>query len=246
MASLAKFQTLEEAFLYCRDMDASLAERLEAFSLATRYLLPGYQEAVDSMAARLKLAGRAAPKIGDRMPRFVLPDENGKLLSLEQLLEKGPVAVVFHRRHWCSYCRINTKALAEVQEQIVGEGGQLTAITPERQWFAAELKRGSDAKFPVLTDIDNGYALYLNLAIWVGQEIKQILAAADLHLPTYQGNEAWLLPIPATFVVDKDGHVVARFVDPDYRKRMAIEDLLAALKSAQSEDVRNETPRTTP
>ena len=118
MASLATFQTLEEAFLHCRDMDASLAERLEAFSLATRYLLPGYQEAVDSMAGRLKLheAGRAAPKIGDRMPVFVLPDEHGELLSLEQLLEKGPVAIVFHRGHWCPYCRINTRALAEVQE----------------------------------------------------------------------------------------------------------------------------------
>ena len=237
MASLAKFQTLEEAFLYCRDMDASLAERLEAFSLATRYLLPGYQEAVDSMASRLKLheAGRAAPKIGDRMPRFVLPDENGELLSLEQLLEKGPVAIVFHRGHWCPYCRINTGALAEVQEQIVGEAGQLTAITPERQWFAAQLKRGSLARFPILTDIDNGYALSLNLAIWVGQEMERILAAAGLHLPAYQGNEGWLLPIPATFVVDKDGRVVARFVDPDYRNRMAVKDLLAALESCALE-----------
>ena len=97
-----------------------------------------------------------------------------------------------------------------MQEQIVGEAGQLTAITPERQWFAAELKRGSLARFPVLTDIDNGYALSLNLAIWVGQEMERILAAAGLHLPAYQGNEGWLLPIPATFVVDKDGRVVAR------------------------------------
>jgi hypothetical protein len=90
MASLAKFQTLEEAFLHCRDMDASLAERLETFSLATRYLLPGYQEAVDSMAGRLKLheAGRAAPKIGDRMPGFVLPDENGNSSASNSCLRR--------------------------------------------------------------------------------------------------------------------------------------------------------------
>ena len=78
--------------------------------------------------------------------------------------------------------------------------------------------------------MDNGYALSLNLAIWVGQEMEEILAAADLHLPAYQGNEAWLLPIPATFVVDNDGRVAARFVDPDYRNRMAVGELLAALK----------------
>jgi peroxiredoxin len=47
-----------------------------------------------------------------------------------------------------------------------------------------------------------------------------------------QGTENWLLPIPATFVVGTDGEVKARFVDPDYRKRMEVDDLIAALKSA--------------
>jgi hypothetical protein len=47
MMTTPAFASLEEAFLYCRDMDASLAQRLDAFSLATRYLTPGYQEAVD-------------------------------------------------------------------------------------------------------------------------------------------------------------------------------------------------------
>jgi peroxiredoxin len=48
-------------------------------------------------------------------------------------------------------------------------------------------------------------------------------------VPKYQGNESWVVPVPTTFVVGKDGRVKARFVDPDYRKRMAIEDLLDAL-----------------
>jgi hypothetical protein len=42
-----------------------------------------------------------------------------------------------------------------------------------------------------------------------------------------------MLPIPATFVIGTDGQVRARFVDPDYRKRMSIEDLLDALRSAR-------------
>ena len=56
--STPAFATLTEAFLYCRDMDASLNERLEAFSEATRYLIPGYQEAVDRMVDRLKAVRR--------------------------------------------------------------------------------------------------------------------------------------------------------------------------------------------
>jgi peroxiredoxin len=77
--------------------------------------------------------------------------------------------------------------------------------------------------------MDNGYALSLNLAIWLGAEMQKMLAGLR-DLPSFQGNNAWILPIPATFVVAKDGLIRARFVDPDYRKRMAIDDLLAALK----------------
>jgi peroxiredoxin len=78
--------------------------------------------------------------------------------------------------------------------------------------------------------MDNGYALSLNLAIWVGVEMQKMMADRQ-DLPAYHGNSSWMLPIPATFVVGQDGRVKARFVDPDYRKRMAIEDLLAALRS---------------
>jgi peroxiredoxin len=55
------------------------------------------------------------------------------------------------------------------------------------------------------------------------------MAKIGRMLPQYQGNDSWMLPIPATFVVGKDGRVKARFVDPDYRKRMTIEEVIAAL-----------------
>jgi peroxiredoxin len=80
--------------------------------------------------------------------------------------------------------------------------------------------------------MDNGYALSLNLAIWVGAEVQELMAAGGRDLPRYQGNDSWMLPLPASFVVDADGIVRARFIDPDYRKRMAIEDLLQAVRDA--------------
>ena len=229
------FANLTEAFLYCRDMDASLNERLEAFSAATRYLLPGYQEAVDRMVERLKAhdAGQSAPKPGEAMPPFAMPDETGHLVTLDDLLKEGPLAMTFHRGHWCPYCRINTRALAKAQAQIASDGGRLAAIMPERQQFAATFKAEGEMHYPVLTDIDNGYALSLNLAIWVGEEMQQILEAGGRNVPDYQGNQAWVMPIPATFVIARDGFITARFIDPDYRKRMTVEDLLAALKNAR-------------
>ena len=234
MMTTPAFANVEEAFLYCRDMDASLAERLDAFSLATRYLIPGYQEAVDRMVNRLKAynAGQAAPKPGEPMPPFAMPNEQGHMVTLDDLLSEGSLAMTFHRGHWCPYCRINTRALAEAQEQIAAQGGQVAAIMPDRQHFTAELKAQSEAPFPILTDIDNGYALSLNLAFWVGEEMQKLMCQAGWDVAPSQGSDTWLLPIPATFVVGTDGEVKARFVDPDYRKRMTIEDLLAALKAA--------------
>jgi peroxiredoxin len=231
------FHTLEEAFFYCRDMDASLGDRLETFSAAARVLRPAMQEAVDRLVVRLMASdlGNAVPQIGDPMPPFILPDEEGDLVGLAGLLRVGPVAVTFHRGHWCPYCRINTLALAEAQDRIAAEGGQIVAIMPDREQFAAKLKAESKAKFPILSDIDNGYALSLNLAIWVGEEMEQFMKAAGRNLALYQGNEAaWLLPIPATFVVARNGRIAARFIDPDFRKRMAIGDLLYALRRTPS------------
>jgi peroxiredoxin len=121
--------------------------------------------------------------------------------------------------------------LARAHAEIAGGGGgQIVAIMPDRQKFVAELKSESQVPFPMLTDMDNGYALSLNLAIWVGAELQKMMEGRR-DLSTFQGNSSWMLPIPATFVVGRDGLIRARFVDPDYRKRMAIADVLSALRS---------------
>ena len=225
---------LEEAFIECRDMDVSLAEKLQAFADAVRRLAPNFQEAVDKLVARLKdhEVGKNAPKPGEQMPSFVLPDQNAQLVSLDKILEHGPVAITFHREHWCPYCRINTHALAEAQGQIAAVGGQVAAIMPDREHFTAEFKAESQAQFPILTDFDNGYALSLNLAFWVGEEMQDLMSRAGWDVSRWQGSNTWLLPLPATFVVGTDAEVKARFVDPDYRKRMAIVDLVSAIRNA--------------
>jgi peroxiredoxin len=216
----------------CRTMDGSLNERLAAFAEGMRRLSPAFAATVDRLVARLEHggAGHDAPRPGDTMPSFLLPDGTGHLVGLEDLLRAGPVALTFNRGHWCPYCRISIAALAEAHRDIVREGAQIAAITPDRQPFAGELKANANGEIPVLVDVDNSYALSLGLAFWVGDEMKQLMTAEGQDLANFQGNESWLLPIPATFVVGQDGKIKARFVDPDYRRRMAIEDLLAAIR----------------
>ena len=215
-----------------RDLDGSMSERLDAFADATRRLNPSTSAIVDRLVNRLREhnAGEDAPQPGDEMPPFILPDENGRLIDLKDLLVKGPAVVTFHRGHWCPYCRININALAEAQKELARGKGQIIGIMPDLQKFLAELKSQLNIPFPILSDMDNGYALSLNLTIWVGAELQKMLQER-VNIPVFQGNSSWMLPIPATFVVGRDGRIRARFIDPDYRNRMTISDMLAAMRS---------------
>jgi peroxiredoxin len=225
-------QALDDAFRRVRDLDVSLSEQLRSFAENTRQERPEFAAAVDRLIDRLRQygAGESAPKSGEPMPGFVLPDENGDRVSLDDLLDEGPVAITFHRGHWCPYCRININALARAQRELAEGEGQIIGIMPDLQKFVAELKSQSNVPFPILSDMDNGYTLSLNLAVWVGAELQKMLQKR-VNIPTFQGDSSWMLPIPATFVVGRDGLIRARFIDPDYRKRMTISDMLAAMRS---------------
>ncbi len=177
-------------------------------------------------------AGAAAPKVGEPMPAFLLPDEAGRLIHLRDLLDEGPLALAFHRGHWCPYCRVNIEALARAAQELAAEHRHIAAVVPDRQKFAVWLKAETKAPFPVLIDMDNGYAMSLGLAIYVGDELEHLMVSSGWDPSVSQGTDDWMLPIPATFVIGTDGIVRARFVDPDFRMRMAIEDMLAALRSA--------------
>lgn len=234
--SPADAERLKLAFQRCRDMEGTLNEQLRAYADAGRDIFPAYGEAVDRLVARLgeNGGGENAPRPGEEMPPFLLPDEKGRLVSLPSLLVQGPVAVMFFRGHWCPYCRLNMRAVIQAEARIKAMGAQIVAIMPEIQAFTEQFKADSHAPFPMLTDLDNGYALSINLAIWLGAEIQDLLSHQDMA--KFHGNDGWMLPIPAVFVVGRDGIVKARFVDPDFRKRMEIDDLLEALEGASREN----------
>jgi peroxiredoxin len=227
-------EILEESFVRCRDLEAPLADRLQAFANELRRLSPCFGAAIDALVSRLAEndAGATAPQVGEPMPAFLLPDDQGRLVRLEDLLGKGPVALAFNRGHWCPYCRINVDALARAEKEVAAEHRHVAAIVPDRRKFAVWLRSEAKAPFPVLTDIDNGYAMTLDLAFYVGDELKHMMVSSGWDPSVSQGTDNWMLPIPATFIIGTDGIIRARFIDPDYRVRMAIEDLIAALRSA--------------
>ncbi|WP_294533899.1 redoxin domain-containing protein [uncultured Rhodoblastus sp.] len=233
MAEKSFAEKLEATTEEARRMDAPLSVRLRAVADKVRELSPPFADIVDRMVARLAEngVGLAAPRPGEPMPHFLLPDEAGRLVSLASLLERGPVVVSFNRGHWCPYCQLNVDALARAGEEIQALGAQIVAISPETSEWAAQLKSYAQAPFHILSDLDGAYALELGLLFWVGEEKKRAMAGGGFDITLYQANDTWMLPVPATFVIDSDGVILARYIDPDYRRRMEVEDLLEALRS---------------
>lgn len=227
-------RTIREAFQEALVMDAPLGERLAFYARALRDFGSPYAAAYDHLVDRLVSgkAGAPAPKVSDAMPPFMLPSDSGTLVGLEELIDQGPVVVSFNRGHWCPFCKLELTALAEIHEEVAVLGARMVSIVPERLLFAVKMKSDFNVPFTVLTDIDNAYALSLGLMMWVGDQVRGLYLSNGVNLPEFNGAEGWFLPIPATFVVGRDGHVIARLVDPDFRKRMQVEDVLAALSSA--------------
>ena len=228
---------LEQAFQEVRDRDMSLGQRLRVIADLVRERGPGFADAVDQFVGRLEAAraGESAPQVGDPMPLFTMPDQNGKLVSLAKLLENGPVVVAIHRGHWCPYCRLNMVGLAEIEE--AAKPAQIVAMSSELQKYTRTLSEEAGGSFPFVTDVGAGYALSLNLAIWVDEEMSRMIEGAGWDAPLYQGGTGWILPIPAVFVIGRDGIIVARHVDPDYRRRMELADLLSSVDQLRQKPI---------
>jgi peroxiredoxin len=229
MADLSLRAELEAAFARARALDLSLADRLHHVAREVRRLSPMFADQVDRFVERLSLAeaGHAAPQVGEKLPNFILPDEQGRLVRLADLLATSPLVVAFHRGHWCPYCRLAVSALADAEARLLP--ARVVAISAETQGYSARLKAEAGAGFPMLTDFAAGYALSLGLAVVVDDQMAGLIGSAGWDVPRYQGFDGWVLPIPAAFVVDQAGVIVARHVDPDYRRRMAIEAMADAI-----------------
>ena len=232
MTEDSPYAAIARVFDQVREMDAPLNARLLLLAEAVREGSPQFADAVDHLIGRLARSGlgKSAPQIGEALPPFLLPDQEGRLVGLGELLSRGPAVVSFLRGHWCPYCRLTASAFAHVQGRI--GPSHMVAITPETGTFSARLKHDADMDFRVLTDPDSGYALSLNLAFWVDDQFADLMRSVGQDLAAYHTHGAWVLPVPATFVLNSRGVVVARQVDPDYRRRIEIDDLVAAFESA--------------
>ena len=175
-----KATSVQDAFEKICATEAPLHERMAAFSEAVREFGLPFAEAYDDLVARIRSgeAGSTAPAPGEPMPEFLLPDSSGHLVSLEDLIAEGPAVISFNRGHWCEYCRIELTAFRQGMNEIAAHGASVVSIMPESEVFTGKAAANAGNAFKILSDIDNGYALTMGLAIWLGDRVRNALSVA--------------------------------------------------------------------
>ena len=228
--------TLPEALVEAESRNASLGTRLAAYRDSTLRIRPDIAKAYDDLVARLDMldSGKIGPQVGEPLPEFNLPDENGQLVSLSSLLRSGPAVISLNRGHWCPYCKLELRSLAAIHDEIRQLRARIVSIMPDTATFTGDYARQNGLPFPILSDMDLGYSLLLGLVFWVGAEIQRLYEDAGIELERYQGNQGHFLPMGAKFIVGQDGLIKARQVNIEFRERMEPEAVLAVLRALRS------------
>ena len=170
-----------------------------------------------------------ALKKGDKIPKITLPNAHNKSVNINELLN-GPLVISFYRGGWCPYCNLELRALQEKLKDIKISGGKMIAITPETPDNSLTTSEKHKLEFEVLSDVGNKIAGQFGLVFNLPEELRPIYKQFNFDIPKYDGDDSWSLPIPATYVVNKDGLITHSFVDADYTKRMEPADIIEALK----------------
>ena len=225
-----KWRSLEEAKpgTDTRPLREIFAERKE---LIAKYV-PAETQAVHAQAvAELKqrqLAANILP-VGAKAPSFELPDHDGKMVSSAELLAHGRLVICFLRGRWCPFCVGQMEAMNLILPQIAEAGASLVAISPQTVRQSYFMHDQHKLRFPLLSDAGNNVAREFGLTYRVPAAQEAVYRRAFVNLPFTNGDESWELPIPATYVVDRNGTIIFASANEDYTERPEPEEILNSL-----------------
>lgn len=215
---------------------ASLAEQLQQTKADFLSAIPAdIQEVLASASAPLAQAHmeQYALQTGSIAPEFCLPNVHDRTICLRDVLPNGPVVISFYRGGWCPYCSLELRALQQCHSEISTLGASLLAISPQLPDRSHASADEHQLSFEVLSDIGNRVARNYGLVFTVPEELRPIYQQWGIDLPSWNGDDSWELPMPATFVLDRKGVVRAAFVQMDYTQRMDPADIIAALRAIE-------------
>jgi len=211
---------------------ASLQDQLDEITANTRHLVRAERLAVGERAVAELFAtgieGRILP-VGAVAPAFVLRDSNGRIVRSEDLLALGPLVVKFFRGRWCPYCMTELETWRDRFGRLRELGALMIAIGPQTERQSDFMVGHHGLPFPVLADMGNKVAEQFGLVYTVPEYHRAYYKSILVNIPFVNGDESWRLPLPATYVIARDGRVAFAEAHADFRVRPEPDEALRTL-----------------
>jgi peroxiredoxin len=196
----------------------------------------GYSQSVDFSKFGIETKDGIIPyglKVGEKAPDFTGYDQKGKMVESKKLLEKGPMVLFFYRGKWCPVCSRYLNSYQDSLNIITDQGFNFVAITPESIENVEQTVRLHNLSFTVIYDCQEKIMEDYKVMFKVTKAYQdKILSSYSIDIAKNNGREIAHLPVPATYIINRDGIIVAVQFDPDYHRRATVKWILQNLGRA--------------
>ena len=224
----SRTSALDEDEFYPKTLQEEMNEIMEAFySVISEEEMYAYQSFIEDISQ--KKVAEGALNIGEVAPDFELQDQDGDTVHLHELVQQGPVVVIFYRGKWCPHCNATIMAMSTAYDKIQSKGASLVAISPMMPDGTHFLASKRSLLFPVCSDIGNKVARKYNITFEVQAEIRSKMVEWGEDVPGHNGDETWVIPLPAAYIIGEDGRVVWNFIDNDPGVRASPDQIIDAI-----------------
>lgn len=177
-------------------------------------------------AAQTATVYPAGLKVGDAAPMFTAKDQNGKTVTLKQALKNGPVVILFYRGQWCPFCNKQLSHFSDSLQMIIEKGASVLAITPETEENVKNTVEKTRSSFSILEDKGMAIMKMYKVNFSVDENTITKYKGYGIHFDKANGSNGANLPVPATYIIGKDGIIKYVFFNTDYRQRASVYDIL--------------------
>jgi peroxiredoxin len=209
--------------------DKLQALRAKSIARLDQHVWSGLSAAIERL--RMMQLAEHSLAAGDVFPDFELPDETDRLVSSAELLDRAPLVLVFFRGGWCPYCSATMAELERIRPEIEAAGAALIGIVPARKEELARIRAERGLGFQLLSDQGGRLARLCDVSY--SMSTAQIAYYRDLcgiDIPALAADTEWELPLPATYVVGRDGVVTYAFAAADWAERAEPQAILEAVR----------------
>lgn len=162
-------------------------------------------------------------KSGVTAPEFSATDNSGKKLDLQALLKKHKsVVLFFYRGQWCPYCNKHIQQLQDSLQVLTSKGAYIIGVTPETGENINKTIEKTHASFSIIQDKDYKIMKAYDVNYVMDADMVGKYKSHGVDLEQNNGNTNHVLPVPATYIINKTGKITYVQFDKDYRKRPSV------------------------